>query len=313
MGAISRHGVASVTPDRALAALAALQHDVFTLAQLGEVGVGVDPTHARTRRGRLHRIHPCVYSLAPPELLTRRGSYMAAVLACGPQAVLSHRSAADLLELRKTDRPRVELTIPHGCRHRHEGIEVHRSRTLDPALDIAVVHGIPCTTVARTVFDLSAVLARRSVERAIDQAEVSGVLDASAVDALLSRHPKAPGAKALREIRKEHEAGSTVTWSHLEELMYAACLAAGVPKPEVNVWIVPDEDGPALRPDFVWRDQRLIVETDGWGSHGTQPAFERDRHRDQRLTLAGWRVVRITWRQLVDERERIAQLLAGLL
>jgi hypothetical protein len=285
---------------------------VFTLAQLTELGLSPRAVQRRAACGRLHRVHHAVYSLAPPELLTRRGWYMAAVLACGPGAVFSHRSAADLHELRGTDRAGIEVTVPHRTRRLHGRVEVHRSLTLDPAHDVTIVDGIPCTTIPRTLLDLGAVLPRRAVERAIDQADANGVLDLGALQAQLDRHPRAPGAGVLRTVLVEHNAGATLTWSELEESFLAVCRAASVPEPEVNAWIVPDEGEPAIRADFVWREQRLIIETDGWGSHRTRRAFETDRRRDQRLTLAGWRVIRITWRQLTEDPAAVARLIGGL-
>lgn len=151
---------------RALAALAGRQHDVFTLAQLQDLGLTASAVHKRAASGRLHRVHHGVYSLAPAELLSRRGRYMAAVLACGPGAVLSHRSAAALHELRATDRTGIDVTISGRTNHNRPGIDVHRSCTLS-AGDTTTVDGIPCTTVSRTLLDLAGVVGRRPTERAI--------------------------------------------------------------------------------------------------------------------------------------------------
>ena len=296
----------------ALVALAARQHAVFSLTQLRGFGLTPSAVHKRVAVGRLHRVHHGVYSLLPPTLLSREGRFLAAVLACGPGAVLSHRSAAALHELRRTDRAGIDVTVPGRTSHSHDGIDVHRSTTLLPA-DTVEINRIPCTTIPRTLLDLAAVVGRRSLERALDQAEVLEALDAGALAAQIERNRATRAAKLLRAVLDEHRAGATATWSELEERFLALCRAARVPTPEVNAWITPGDGGPALRVDFLWRAQRLIVETDGHAFHATRQAFERDRRRDQRLTLAGWRVVRVTWLQLMREPRATARLLAELL
>lgn len=298
--------------DVAVAQLAAAQHIVFSLDQLRGLGLSKAAVSKRMGTRRLHRIHQAVYSLVPPELLAKRGHYMAAVLACGEGAVLSHRSAADLLGLRATHRARIDVTVPRHRRCKHRGIEVHRSTSLTPA-DVTIVDGIPCTTVARTIFDLAAVLRRRQVERAIDQAEVEELLDVAALQAQLAARPSARGAGVIKAILREHLAGSTLTWSELEERFLALVRRARLPLPQVNEWIVLSDGEPAIRGDFVWRAQRLVVETDGYQFHGHRAKFERDRRRDQVLVANGYRVMRITWRQLSEEPLAVTARLATAL
>jgi hypothetical protein len=240
------------------------------------------------------------------------GRFLAAVLACGSEAVLSHRSAADLLELRIDHRAAIDVTVPGRSLHRHEGLIVHCSRTLTAA-DVTTVDGIPCTTVARTLLDLAAELPVRALERVCDQATILEVLDARALDDQLHRNPRRAGAPRLRKVLAEHVVGSTATWSELEERLLAVCRTAVLPKPEVNAWIAPEDGEPAIRVDFLWRDQEVIVETDGHRFHSTRHAFEADRRRDQRLTLDGWKVIRVTWRQLQDEPDTVTQLICRLL
>ena len=297
----------------ALTALACRQHAVFSLAQLLELGLSDSAVHKRTAFGRLHRIHRAVYSLVPRRLLNREGRFMAAVLAAGPGAVLSHRSAAELHGLIKTDRARIDVTVRgSGTLRRRPGLEIHRSRTLISA-DTTIVDGIPCTTIARTLLGLAGVVRDRTLERALDQAAVLERLDAVALDDQLERNPTSRGEPRLRAVLTHHRAGATVTDSELEERMLAVCRAANLPDPEVQVWIVPDDEPPAIRVDFAWRDQRLIVETDGRRSHRTDRAFEIDRDRDQRLAVAGWTVIRVTWRQLQNEPGTVALRIARLL
>ncbi|MDQ2895411.1 MAG: type IV toxin-antitoxin system AbiEi family antitoxin domain-containing protein [Actinomycetota bacterium] len=290
----------------------ARQHCVVALDQVTALGVSPSAVYQRTVRGRLFRIHRGVYSLTPPRLLSRDGRYMAAVLACGPGAVLSHRSAADLLELRATDRRRIEATIPGKARRSHRGVQIHRSRTLDPARDVTAIRGIPVTTPSRTMLDLADVLPIRAVERALDQAELAWRLDLGALEDQLRRNHGRHGAGRLRAPLADRREPA-LTANDLEERMLAICREAGLPVPEVNVLLVLPDGGSAIRPDFLWRAHRLIVETDGRRTHRTDQAFEGDRFRDQRVMLAGWRVVRITWRQLTGEPARIRVLLADLL
>jgi predicted transcriptional regulator of viral defense system len=299
--------------DRALAALAAAQHGVVSLDQLCALGISDRAVHNRAGSGRLHRIHHSVYSLTPVILLRRDGRFMAAVLACGPSAALSHRSAAALHEIRRTDRANVDVTIPQRSPRKHAGIDVHRSTTLTPD-DVTLTNGIPCTTVARTILDLAQVINTRPLERALDQAEILGRLDVYALLDQIERNRARPAANRLRGVLDQHYVGSTPTWSELEEALLAACRRAALPIPEVNALIDPGDDDPtAIRVDFVWREQRVIVETDGHSTHHTRRAFEQDRLRDQRLIVAGWTVIRITWRQLTQRpnevTDRIAQLL----
>jgi hypothetical protein len=299
--------------NRDLAAVAATQHTVFSLDQLRELGLSSSAVQDRAAAGRLHRIHHAVYSLVPRELLTREGVFMAAVLACGPSAVLSYRSAAALHGLRRTDRARVDVTIPQRSPRQHPGIDVHRSITLLPR-DTTLVGNIPCTTVARTVLDLGQVVNRREVERACDQAEILEVFDLQAFLDQVERNFSRLAARLLRAVLDQHYIGSTATWSELEEAFLAMCRAAGLPRPEVNVWITPDDGEPSsIRADFVWPDQHLIVETDGHTTHRTRQAFEYDRLRDQRLIAAGWTVIRVTWRQVTRHPRQVAKTIAKLL
>ena len=290
----------------------AKQDGVAALGQLIALGLGDSAVRKRARAGRLHRIYRAVYALTPPSLLSLKGRYRAAVLACGPGAVLSHRSAADLHGLRKDARAAIDVMVPPTGQRRLKGIDVHRSVTLTPA-DITIVDGIPVTTVARTALDLAAVVRRRSVERALDQAEILEVFDLTALIDQLNRNPYHPGAPILKAILAEHTAGATVTWSHLEELCLEVTRAAGVDPPELNAYVDPGDGEPPPRCDFVWRAQRVVVEADGFGSHKSRQAFEDDRRRDQRLTRVGWRPVRVTERQLQHERARIAALIIDLL
>jgi hypothetical protein len=298
--------------DQALSDLSLAQHGVFALDQLRALGLAAPAVRSRRAAGRLHRIHHTVYSLVPKELLKREGLYMAAVLACGEGAVLSHRSAAALLELRDWGHTKIEVTVPRRSARRHDGIKVHRSTTLIDE-DVTELNNIPCTTVHRTLFDLAEVVTQRQLERSFDQAEISERLDLNAINDQLKRNPTRPGAKAVRDVLETHYIGKTPTWSENEEALLAITRELGIPDPDTNQFIVLDDGGPAIRVDFVWRDQRVIVEADSNKWHNTRQRFEQDRVRDQRLTAAGWKIIRTTWRQMKHRPHELRPLLLKLL
>jgi very-short-patch-repair endonuclease len=188
-------------------------------------------------------------------------------------------------------------------------IDLHRSGTLAPQ-DVTTCEGIACTTVARTLVDLCDVVDRRGVERAVEQAEVLQLFDGRAVEDVLARSAGRRGAGVLRAVLGK--AGiPTLTASELEERFLDVCRTAALPQPAVNAWLILGDD--AIKADFLWHKERLIVETDGRATHATRQAFERDRQRDQQLTVAGFRVVRFTWRQVTRQPERVARTVAALL
>jgi predicted transcriptional regulator of viral defense system len=304
-------GNKSVDPhvEALIAALAERQHGVVTLSQLQSFGLGRSGVSRRAQTGRLHRIHRGVYAVGRPHL-TQHGRWMAAVLACGPRAVLSHRSGAALHGIRQDNRAKTDVTLPRPSARSRRTVDVHTSLTLEPR-DVTTVAGIPCTTVARTLVDLGDVVRRREVERAVDQAEVLRVFDGRAVDAALERAGRRRGAGVLRDVLETYEQ-PTLTRSEIEELVLALCRNADLLIPEVNASITL-AGGVSYEADFLWREHKLIAETDGRDVHTTRKAFEHDRLRDQRLTLAGYTVVRFTWRQVVNEPRSVAEALRSLL
>jgi very-short-patch-repair endonuclease/predicted transcriptional regulator of viral defense system len=295
--------------DAAIARLADDQHTVVSLAQLRALGLSDSGVRKRVASGRLHRIHYGVYAVGHGRL-TREGHWMAAVLAYGPTAHLSHRSAAALWNVRPDNRPIADVSLPRRSARSRPGIAAHASATLTAA-DCTTVDGIPCTTLARTLLDLAEVVDRRRLERAIEQVEVLRLFDLRAVEDVLARANGRRGAAVLRGVLADL-AEPALTKSDLEERFLALCRAAHLPRPEVNAALVID-NGPPIEVDFLWRAHRLAVEADAFGTHGTRQSFERDRRRDQRLKLAGYDPLRFTRRQILKEPDSVVATLGALL
>jgi hypothetical protein len=187
---------------------------------------------------------------------------------------------------------------------------VHRSVTLTDD-DVTTVDGISCTTVARTLVDLGDVVNRRAVERAVEEADVLRLFDLRAVHAVIERAGPRRGTGRLLSVL-EDLTGSTLTASELEEAFLALCREAGLPTPEVNVWMTLP-DGTPVKIDFLWRAERLAVETDGSPFHRTRQARERDARRDQLLRLMAFEPVRFTGRQVAREPEWVKRCLSELI
>jgi hypothetical protein len=275
------------TPDQRLAELARRQFGVVSRAQLYTLGFDNPAVERRIAAGRLHRLYRGVYSVGHA-LVPPRGRWLAAVLACGDGAVLSHRSAAAHWGMRPTSAPKVDVTVPRTSGVRSSArIAVHRPR--DPA-ERLVRDGIPVTTPGRTLADLATALPRRQIEKAAETAE--------ALTLRVEIPPDHPGAKRLAEILDGYDLG-TDTKSDVEDEFLALCDAYGIPRPRVNTLVE------GFLVDFCWPEERLIVETDG-RRHLTRAAFERDRAQDAFLTACGWRVMRFTTRQVRGEPETVA-------
>jgi very-short-patch-repair endonuclease len=233
---------------------------------------------------------------------------MAAVLACGPDAVLSHLAAARLWRLIPQTPAWPEVTRPEYFRRR-PGIVSHR--TLLPADERTSLDRIPVTTVPRTILDLASVFDRPRLERAINEVELRGLTDRLSIPDLLARHPRRRGTALLRAILGERAALIGVTANEFEAAFAEMIAAAGLTRPRFNADLA--VRGRFLRPDVMWEREKVIVELDGRAAHGTSLAFERDRARDRLLLLDGWRIVRVTWLQLRDTPEAVAADLRELL
>jgi very-short-patch-repair endonuclease len=263
--------------DGAIARFAAHQHGIVTTAQLLGAGVGRRTIARRVTSGLLVPVYRGVYQLGP--VSSRWGREMAAVLACGDGALLSHQTAAAIWGFGRADRV-VHVTVHGQARRSRPGIRVHQTLSLN-----AAVHdGLPLTDPARTLRDLARVLPGNELERAQEQAEILGLVipDDASLDAGFTR-------------------------SEAERKLKQLCKAAGLPAPRTNARVA------GYEVDAYWPAQRLVVEVDGWQYHRTRQAFERDRRKDSSLQAAGYRVVRITWRRLTTEPVSLSAQFGALL
>jgi len=286
--------------DRGVLALAARQHGVVSAAQLADAGCGRHWIAHRLATGWLNRRHRGVYLVGPLE--APFSAAMAAVLACGDGALLSHHPAAVLCGFRPPPVHLMHVTVRRDVRSR-AGIRVHRVTGLDPR-DAARRRGIPVTSAARTLLDLAATNTRRDLNRAVDEARIHRLVTSDSLNKQCSRYPRHPGTPALRDaIRTEPKLIRSEAERRLLELIRAARL----PEPLTNA------RAGRYEVDFLWLHQRLIVEVDGYAFHSERSSFERDRRKDAELTLAGFRILRITWRQIVEEPEATVAILAAAL
>lgn len=289
--------------DRAAVELATAQHGIVSRRQLLRLGFSASRIDRWVALGRLHRAHAGVYALGHP-LLSVRGRQLAAVLACGERAVLSHRSAAALWGLLQPAPGPIDVTVPGRSRKRG-GISVRVTRSLDRT-EIGVREGVPCTTPARTLVDLAAVAGERELLRALEQSVVLRILDRAALTTALEGSRGRRGAGALRRLLARLTEPPALR-SELERRFLELVRGASLPVPVANGIVN------GFEVDFHWPAHRLVVETDGRAFHGNAIAFDRDRRRDLALERAGWRVLRLGWRQVVEEPRSVGTALASLL
>jgi very-short-patch-repair endonuclease len=286
--------------DALVAELAARQHGVVTADQLRSCGLNRGGIEHRLAVRRLQRLYRGVYAFGHRELTTA-GRLLAAVLACGPGAVLSHFSAAVLWALLRPEYGPVDVTVPRRTgRAKRPGIRIHSVRDLDPR-DVTVKDGIPVTTPAKTLIDLNAVVGDRLVERAFEQAQILRLIRPGEVEDVLDRS-NGRRTRALRRLVDADRRTSTVTRSELEERFLGLVRRGGLPEPEVNVRLA------GYEVDFLWRPERRVIEVDGHAYHSTRQATSRDRRKDDDLEAAGFRVTRFTTDQvLFDPMDTLAR------
>ena len=290
--------------DLAVATIAARQHGVVSRAQLARLGLGRGAVEHRIACGRLHPVYRGVYAVGHTALSVN-GRWVAGVLAAGPDAALSHRSAAALWGIWRGEQRSTEVTVPSWRRPR-PGLSLHVANIPDD--EATVREGVLVTSVPRTLLDLAAILRRSHLERAIERAEALRLSDALSLGDLVARYPRRPGTPTCQAILTDGRIGSAITRSELEDRFLVLLADHRLPRPRVNA-PVELSAGRWLEVDFMWPDARLVVELDGYATHAPRASFERDRGRDRALAAAGWRVIRITWRQLhSDDRAVLGDL-----
>jgi hypothetical protein len=271
--------------DAAIARIAARQHGAITLLQLLAVGLTRSGVARRVRSGRLHRIHRGVYAVGHPHL-SREGRWMAAVLAAGEGSGLSHLTAAVHLKAWRRALTGIDVIAPT---HRTiPGVRLHRSRNLDPR-DITIFRGIPVTTMARTLVDLTDVLTEFQLANVIHEAAFHNRFSEQATRAAMAR---APGRNlgVLEGALAMNAAGSAGTKSGLEDEVVAHIQATNLPAPLVNAGVQTPHK--LIEVDLVWPTEKLVVEVDGHG-HERPRTQREDARRNRLLTEAGFKVVRL--------------------
>ncbi len=286
--------------------MAGRQHGVVARRQLLGEGFSRHLIQDRIRSGHLTRIHRGVYAVGHRKL-TLKGVWMGAVLACGPGAVLSHRGALALWELRRSESGLIDVTLPGRTGRRGpRGVRVHRSKLLQEG-DVAEVDGIPVTSLAWTVVDYAAIANQLQVRSVLEAMERRGLYIGRELDELLERTPNRKGVKTLRAAIADMTGPAPWLQSVLEETFRELIRGSDLPDYEANAIV----EGECV--DALWREERVIVELDGYAFHKSRAQFEADRRRDAKLTVAGYRVLRVTQQRLQNEPEAVLAELRALL
>jgi very-short-patch-repair endonuclease len=297
--------------EAALVRLAQRQHGAVAAAQLHALGFPHATIHDRRRLGRLCRIQQGVYALGRPDL-PAKGRWMAAVLACGPGAVLSHAAAAALHGIRATAAALIDITLTQPRSIKRPGIRVHTCTRLTAA-DISEEDGIPVTSVARTLLDLASFLTQPQLERACEQAVLEGLFDLNEISDLLARSHGCPGVRNLRTVLARGDLGVNVPVSGLERRFRDLCRQAGLPAPEINRYVLLGDEYHKV--DFLWRRERVVIEVDGGRYHSMGWQRRRDAKRDALLLAHGYASARIADTEIAERPAQAVQaartLLAG--
>jgi very-short-patch-repair endonuclease len=289
-----RGELTAVEIDRRIAGLARRQFGVVGYVQLIAAGIPRGAIERRIAGGRLLRLHRGVYAVghtAP----RREARWLAAVLACGPEALLSLLSAGCLWKLREADGPLPDVSA--ATRRRHRGIATHRAALT--RADRRVRLGIPVTSPARTLVDLSFALDADEFERTAREAQFRKLFVVRDLQEVLRRRPSRVVRQLLDDIAP--------TQTTIEDVLLRVCDRHGIPRPRTQ------EQLAIGRVDFIWPEQRLIVETDGWQAHRTPAAFQRDRTVTNGLQLSGYLVLRFTWADLERRPEMVARQIRAAL
>jgi hypothetical protein len=293
-----------------VADLATVQDGLITTAQLRELGVDDDTILRWSRAGWLHRRHEGVFAVGHRSL-TPQGRRRAAVLAAGDGAALSHLAAAVHLDLLRWRLGVIDVIVPRNGERDRDGVAFHRPRVYSPAIDTTTVEGIRCTTVARTLVDLAAVLRHDSLERAVERAEYLDVLDLRAITDVLARISRPRGVRTLRRCLGPGRLDAARTESRLERTLLRLLVEAGIERPVLQA---PFEVAPGtwVRADFFWPRHALVVEADG--PHHARPIqAAADAQRDEQLRARGLRVCRIAYTVIEEQAAEAVGLVRDLL
>jgi very-short-patch-repair endonuclease len=285
------------------------QHGVASLAQLGALGMSDRMVRGWVAAARLQRIHQGVYVVGHTAL-RREGHWLAAVLACGRDAVLSHHASAALQDLAAPREGRIDVTVPGRVGRTRRGIRVHSGNRL-PSDERDIVAGIRCTSITRTIIDLAAVLTQRGVEQVCERAVRINAFDLYELNRLRARHRGRRGIARLGAVLAAWDDDLVRARSELEVLFLKLVIEAGIERPLVNRTIA--IGGRTIEVDFHWPDARLVVETDGRAFHDNPLARRRDADRDQALAAAGWLVERFDWEDVTGHQRQALRVVSGSL
>jgi very-short-patch-repair endonuclease len=279
------------------------QHGVITRIRLLQLGFTPSAIEHRLACGRLRRLHRGIFAVGYSEI-SRYGRWMAAVLACGRDALLSHQSAAELWGIRSPQSGPIEVMLPGPRKRRASGLIIHRRTVLSPR-DRRARHGIPVTFPARTLVDLALRLSAPELESAVNEADRLDLIDPERLRQMLDEMGGQPGASTLSRLLDRRM--FRLTDSELERRFLRLLRSAGLPMPETGREIC------GFRVDFFWPDLDLIVETDGLRYHRTPAQQARDRRRDQAHIAAGLTTLRFTHAQVRFEPEEAREVLARVI
>lgn len=279
--------------------LAGRQHGIVARRQLLALGFNAREIEHRVARGRLHLVMRGVYAVGWPKLTPKR-RWMAAVLACGEGALLSHRGAAALWEIAPERRGAIDVSVCRRTRLRRPGIRVRSRPGLDQA-DIARRDGIPATGIVQTLVDIAAELSPMAVERAVNEADKLDLVDPETLRSALGHHEGEPGVRRLRALLDART--FRLSDSDLEILFRAVAGEANLPPFLTKQWVN------GFEVDFYWPELGLVIETDGLRYHRTPAAQARDARRDRAHTLAGMTPLRFTHYEVKYEPAKVTRAL----
>jgi hypothetical protein len=275
------------------------QHGVIGRSQLLGLGFTKSGIEHRVRTGRLHPIVRGVYAVGRNQI-SREGRWMAAVLACGPGAALSHRSAAALWGFGKEHPHYIDVSVRRTSEARISGVRCHRRPSL-PSNEVDLRLKIPVTQPVRTFLDLATVTGPKTLERSINEADKLDVIDADSLRKALDDHPGEPGIRLLRHVLDKHT--FRLSDDELERLFRPLAAAAGLPTPLTKHIVNKFEV------DFFWPDLGLVIETDGWRYHRTPSAQTRDALRSQTHTANGLIPLRFSHYQVKYQPRHVEDIL----